>query len=75
MYFGSFPILIRVFYYISIFIILFSNLFNFSSFFPSYYLLIFLLFNISIFLDSMLFDFYIALTVSKGIQYKISLLV
>ena len=58
-YFGSFPILIRVFCYISIFIILFSNLFIFSN-------LLFVLFtafnvssiNISIFLYSMLFGLY-----------------
>ena len=62
-YFGSFPILISVFYRISIFIILFSNLFIFSSIFYNLLSILFTAFNISsidisIFLDSMLFGFY-----------------
>ena len=80
MYFGSFPILIKVFYCISIFIILFSNLFNFSLIFSILLYVLFTTFNISsinisIFLDSILCDFYIAWTVYKGIQYMISLLI
>ena len=56
LYFGSFPILIRVFCCISIFTILFSN---FSSLFST----LFITFNISsiniyIFLDSILYNFF-----------------
>ena len=46
-YFGSFPILIRLFYCISIFIILFSNLFIFSSIFSNLLSVLFIAFNIS----------------------------
>ena len=58
----SFPILIRVFCYISMFIILFSNLFIFSSIFSNLFSVLFTIFNISsinisTFLDSMLFRF------------------
>ena len=62
-YVRSFPILIRVFFFISIYIIIFSNLYIFSSIFSNLLYVIFRDFNISyinisIFLDSMLFDFY-----------------
>ena len=62
-YFRSFPMLIRVFCCISIFIIIFYNLFIFSSFFSNLLSVLFTPFNtssinISIFLYSMLFDFY-----------------
>ena len=65
MYFGSFPILINVFCCIYIFIILFSNLFSFSSIFSNLLFVLFTTFNIYsiniyIFLDSILCDFYIA---------------
>ena len=58
-YFGYFPILIRVFCCISIFIILFYDLFIFSSIFSNLLYVLFNAFNISpinisIFLDSML---------------------
>ena len=63
-YFGSFPILIRVFCCIYIFIILFSNFFYFFfDFFLIYYMLflqpsIFLSLIFPFFLDSMLFRFH-----------------
>ena len=62
-YLGYFPILIRVFCYISIFIILLSNLFIFSSIFSNLLSVLFTAFNISsinisIFLYSILFGFY-----------------
>ena len=71
-YFGYFPILIRVFCCIYIFIILLSNLFIFSSIFSHLFSVPFTVFNISsikiyIFLDSMLYDFYTGWTFSKGI--------
>ena len=58
-YFESFPMLIRVFCCISIFIIIFYNLFIFSNILS----ILFTVFNISsinisTFLDSMLFSFY-----------------
>ena len=61
-YFWSFPILIRVFCCISIFIIIFYNFFYFFfNFFYNLLSVLFTAFNISsinIFLDSMLFDLY-----------------
>ena len=62
-YFESFPMLIRVFCCISIFIIIFYNLFIFSSIFSNILSILFTAFNISsinisTFLDYMLFSFY-----------------
>ena len=61
-YFGSFPMLIRVFCCISIFTILRSNLFNLASILSNLLSVLFTAFNISsnnvsIFLDSSLYDF------------------
>ena len=68
-HFGSFPILVRVFCCVSIFTIMCSNLFNFSSIFYNLLSVLFTVFNISsinvsIFLDSILYDFSKAKTFS-----------
>ena len=73
-YFGSFPMLIRVFCCISIFIILFSNFSILFSIFSSLFSTLFIVFKASS--NKIFIFFYFILDFfPKGIQYTFSLLV